>query len=259
MSQYKDSITGQIVANLKVYNNKLLDLSPCKIVANSTQFDSLIKGEGKFTNDSAFYLAGSNSKTGPENNMYLCKILDNASTKFTISFWLKRINSGDGYSATGGINWCDQNFHYTCCLYFNFNNGNHWLSTQLSNGSWPTASSRNYTFNNNTYYHIGFTYDSSIGAKIYINGTLHNTYTTATSLSSSLSKYIRLRLFDSKGINTYIDDYVVIADQVLWNDNFTVPNYYLLGDVEIPDKIKKSDTVFPTMYAGDEFEQIFLY
>ena len=58
--------------------------------------------------------------------------------------------------------------------------------------------------------------------------------------------------------SSVFDDICLIKDQVLWTGNFTVPNYLLTGDKDIPSKIKTRQLMYPPRY-GDYFDKAILY
>lgn len=98
-----------------------------------------------------------------------------------------------------------------------------WLS---SNGStWNVANATagtNTTWSTGTWYHLALTWDGST-YRVFLNGTLDMSVSSATGLYSSSGMYIGTWGNGLNDFNGYIDEFRVVNGTAVWTSNFTPP------------------------------------
>ena len=260
-SQYTDSIDPNNIL-LREYNigDKLYAESSYKITYNKFRDTPILENGGKYWNKQyRIYNSGDFGRT------FLYNIntanSNNFNNKLTISCWVKYLDEFTN-ETNGGI----QLISFNNTTNFELRLGNilvaagKKLATQIYQnsawGNWRFSSSS--LPDKNTWYHVGCTLENRV-YKTYLNGQLVITnndlqYDFATNNIYQLSYY------NNYVDNFYIEDLTVIMNQLLWTSNFTVPNYLLLGDKELPNRIYNKNKSYPSSKCiGDYFDKAFLY
>ena len=238
-SQYTDSITGNVLVNIRSIDNKIVNLGsaipikPYKNTSISTGAKYSNKGITSSTSNTYFFY---------DNSIDL--------NTFTLSWW-QNILSDD--TVWDGIS--IQNKTISFCFIARGSNSQTSISIEQHNPSWSGIMYKDNTSipSNNTWYHYAATYDGS-NYKFYRNGVL---LVTATYDKVGKLDGFALRILSS-AYHSIFDDVVLIKDQVLWTGNFTPPDYLLTGDKKIPRKLQSRMLYYPVRY-GDYFDKAFIY
>ena len=246
-SQYTDLIDpNNVVVGEYYLNDKLYIRSAGKILVNRVQY-SVGNSGGKFYSKT-FSPTKSDTHTYSEYTIEL----KNYSNKFTYSYWIKfaapvnSMNPGMGLHGDNGLYFNTSIVGATAKIANQIYQDNNW-------GSWSSAS----TVSSNTWVHVATTYENKT-LKTYLNGQL--VVTNTDSKYTLNTKNMKVFKMTSQITQVYTEDFTVIKDQILWTNNFTVPNYILLGDPEPAKRISNRNKVWPVInLRGDYFDKAFLY
>ena len=250
-SQYTDSITGRVVCNIKEINNKIYNIADYRFSASGAKVNNFPSGQAGKYSPSAIRLNDYGSTT---EQLPFVPFIYPASTKFTISYWCKPmyISSNTGilslYGSYNGI-------------YLVLSTGGRKTGFQLvNNGSFSSWYTANNSISTGTWYHLACTIDGK-SVKTYLNGTNVVNATLNQDFSYSYGNSHLSFNFNTRSNETYFDDIVVIADQIVWTSNFTVPDYLLLGDVNTDKKTNYKYQIYPniTTSRSTYFDKIYLY
>ena len=237
-SQYTDSITGEVLVDIRYIDGRILDLSKYipSSITNSFKTNNNTKFSAKSIYDSGdIYFTSSPSFTS-----------------FTLSWWQNILDRSK--AAWYGM-WV-ANIQQVIHLLPSYGNNScmiggpkkPWTGEKSVFGNPP---------NTNTWYHYAAVYNQPT-FKFYINGNLQ------LSLDYNFSgKITQLKFQDITRTDgtcySMCDDIVLILNQALWTSNFTVPNYLLTGDKEIPNKIRNKQILYPRKQFGDYFDKAIIY
>ena len=241
-SQYTDSITGDIICDIRIYNNKIVDFGSLRPVSrygqtnlhtNSGKYSSTaILGKGTYTQDYA-----------PSNKITM--------SKFTISFWMN-ILSFDSSKHWLGLSFdTDIRYHF---VLINSNSQSCFMFNNIGSSSIFTSSYITTPFTaRNTWNHVGITYNGSTYT-MYLNG---NSFLSCN-YSRTPKNFVELLILPNEN-NILYDDIVFINNQCLWTSNFTPPNYFLTGDKKV-NRLKFKQIIYPSPISrGDYFDKAFIY
>ena len=269
-SQYTDSITGEVLYDMRTLNSKFYDLAktPINRITSTNLSNISISSVQKFSNNTLKYDNFDNRST-----LYSYKIFKKYS-KITVSYWSycdQKNTSFDytdywhypksgwcifGNSETIGISSYNANFEQSGQLI---------PQTQFYNTSgasnWYNSGNTNFKYTLNTWHHNSLTWDGST-VKRWFDGYFITSFSlNINEMFNSVSNtelYMRL---DGMNVSTYFDDIVIIGDQILWNSDFSsnLPNYYLTGD-HVDKKISNKNILFPIPTdRNDYFDKAYLY
>ena len=281
-SQYTDSITGDVILDTRVINSKIYNVA--SKVNRIINYNVLYPNEisfvaGKYSTNCV--RIGNNKAANQQKGNQIGFYSSAMSNVYTISFWSKCLTFPSSISSS------ETSKGIYNMLWFNAINtsGSHILDGNVKlYALWKYGSGikRNYheiqisqsNINNysdnlletpETWYHYAITVNNGT-IKVYRNGvqTLTSTSNYLKQQPGQLYNWFALgNQNDTKeAVNLWIqfDDFVVIDKQVLWTSNFTVPNYLLTGDHELPKKIKRKSVMHPALnYRGDYFDKAIIY
>ena len=274
-SQYTDNITGDVLVDLRGLDNKyIVDMTSYTFLRKSNLGSEFSISSGKFS-DKCLSFPMTSAGSGITNfSVYFEKSVL-LGYKYTISFWLKAtqlpsLNSGQNgsYAYTGSIFVYDDNGPNWFFAANNIakNSGSFYKLATGYNNNWTNEATVNHSsvaLNFGTFEHYALIVDNT-NIKVYKNGTLLTSINTLSSahntkkLSINLLNQINTNIGISNA-NCYLDDLVIINNQLLWTSNFTVPNYYLTGDHTI-NRLYKRSILFPTPSSNnDYFDKAFIY
>ena len=268
-SQYTDSITGEVLSDIRVIDDKVVDFSGYNKGRSFWQSSTSISSSyNKFSNKS-IYLEMNNTNVAASWDYYkpaINSILNKK--KFTVSFWYNPIYIpshsttyiGNFYSALvlHGVNWTfyiaiDQaggsNSSYRDLMLDDTTSGTTKRTKLGSTSSMVTL---------NTWHHYAATYNGST-YKMYEDG--NQIISTNSTLAPGNIDHIHFIIGPASaaiGSKAAVDDVVIISNQILWTSNFTPPNYFLTGDKDT-HRISNKHIIQPTRNANDYFDKAYLY
>ena len=263
MSQYKDSITGRVIYDIRFYDDfgytfgeKLRYRSFQRVNNTNQPTYNLINETTKF---SSKCLCLQNAACA----FYTINSLDSAflnTSLYTLSFWVYIVR----YDTTSAPGCIEFDFaaasptpiimhrlvsEHTRKIYYEKNGyGGFALSnTLLSTGTW---------------HHVAFVRNGT-SYKAFADGNRIIDTSTTNYPVNLKSLYINNFSYNSSIIpRMYLDDIVVIGNQALWSSNFTVPNNYLTGDHDLPTSKRlasKNIIKLNSMVYSNYFDKAYLY
>ena len=264
MSQYKNTITGEVLIDSRVINDRFTNLSDNKLTKIS-----FVKSHPSYESFNLNNTSRFNKKSLELNSNYT------GSDNENIGLWLQTKNlSNDNWTVSCWVNYdkitsisttfpqrilfdigCLDNNNLRRTL-LEIYNSVYFYNVDVS--TWNTLQTINpYTFPSG-WVHIAHVLNNKT-ISVYINGTkILGPSNLNLQFSNDKSSFIQLRLC-IKGI-LLLDDIVVINNQALWTSNFTVPDYYLTGDHDLPNRLSNKNIIFPGVTdRNDYFDKAYLY
>lgn len=261
-SQYTDSITGEIIVDLRSINKKFID-------CNSLRTGSRINGKSfpSSTNleTSVSKYSSSSLSLHSKTEIYILFVISPVElNNFTLSYWAYDFTSLHSYSSPWTHVGIRLGLSNNSCIWLEHNAS---ISASINLEMKSEGSITNHISGNptiiNTWNHYAL---SRNGTTYYIfrNGNLIKTISYTSSLPNPLTN-IMIYAPSVQGtfpvdIKTCFDDIVLINNQVLWTSTFSVPNTFLTGEYELPKKFKNKSVLYSKYtYNGDYFDKAILY
>lgn len=151
----------------------------------------------------------------------------------TCSFWIKSRLFQSTERNTGSSVGIWYNFGYWSIE--SGSNKNYFYIDMTNTSNWKTFK---YTLADNVWHHMAFICDTNNKFRVYIDGVRYCDWTRSPKFVTSFG-------FRACKTETWIDDFVLIDNQVLWNDNFSVPTSPIVDDSLVNKNVKKNNIFYP--------------
>ena len=264
-SQYTDSITGTVLMDFRVVDNKFMNLSDYVITLKFTIQPGETNINASINNISPF--SGEIGSLCCYTAYSLAVYLNNSinTNDLTVSFWINQSAWNDMFSAYP-VSFShiiyDNSKEYRHPFYITKNTV--YVDSCYSDPSYIQDWALNKkisTRSNNTWYHVGIVKKNYV-YNVYIDGNFIGSHSYSSNYTGKI-KSISWVASNGTPVGTkyysYMTDYVMIANQALWDGNFTPPNYYLTGDHDI-NKLSPKRIIYPVQNdRNDYFDKAFIY
>ena len=262
-SQYTDSITGDIIIDLRSINKKFIDCNSLRTGSRITSksFPSITNLESSISKYSSSGIS-IYSKGGISIGFGIPSIEIN---NFTLSYWAYDFTSLYSYSSPWGhvgikLNLNSSDYY----IWFQHNvSTSSGINVEFRSGSTISHNKSGVSTITNTWNHYALC-RSGTTYYVFRNGSLIKTINYTSYLTKQLiAIYLSAPAVNGTfpvDIKTCFDDIVLINNQALWTSAFNVPNTFLTGEYELPKRFKNKSVLYSKYPCkGDYFDKAYLY